>query len=122
MNAIPSQLLKDYVNSQQFSSTKEVLSAMKELFRDVLQQVMECELGSQLGYEKRQRESETAVESELKNYRNGYSKKTVKPSLARLWSRCHGIVMGAMSPRSSANIIGMLMGWKTRFYRSIPVV
>lgn len=72
------ELLKAYVDSQQFNSTTEIMAAMKEMFRDVLQQVMESELEVQLGYEKRQRQSESSVETRKRNYRNGYSKKTVK--------------------------------------------
>ncbi|MBD5148427.1 MAG: IS256 family transposase [Oscillibacter sp.] len=54
---------------------------MKEMFRDVLQQVMESELDTELGYEKSQRTSDSAAENKGRNYRNGYSKKTVKTQL-----------------------------------------
>ena len=69
------------MDSQKFNSTTEIMGAMKEMFRDVLQQVMESELDAELGYEKSQRKSETAVESKPRNYRNRYSKKTVKTQL-----------------------------------------
>ena len=49
------QQLKAYVDSQKFNSTTEIMDAMKEMFRDVLQQVMESELDTELGYEKSQR-------------------------------------------------------------------
>ena len=52
MSATPAELMKEYVNSQNFSSTTEAMAAMKEMFKDVLQQVMECELDAKLGYEK----------------------------------------------------------------------
>ncbi|MDE7002914.1 MAG: transposase [Oscillospiraceae bacterium] len=42
---------------------------------------MESELHAELGYEKSQRTSETAVENKPWNYRNGHSKKTVKTQL-----------------------------------------
>lgn len=76
MEKAPKEMLKAYVDSQKFNSTREIMEGMKEMFRDVLQQVMESELDAELGYEKSQRTSETAVESKLRNYRNGYSKKT----------------------------------------------
>lgn len=44
--------MKAYVDSQKFSSTTEIMTARKEMFRDVLQQVMESELEAELGYEK----------------------------------------------------------------------
>ncbi len=81
MEKTPKELMKAYVDSQKFSSTTEIMNAMKEMFRDVLQQVMESELEAELGYEKSQRTSETVVENKGRNYRNGYSKKTVKTQL-----------------------------------------
>lgn len=84
MEKTPYELLKAYVDSQQFNSTMEIMAAMKEMFRDVLQQVMESELEAQLGYEKSQRQSESAVEHGTRNYRNGYSKKTVKTQLGEV--------------------------------------
>ncbi len=84
MKEAPAELMREYVNSQKFSSTMEIMGAMKEMFRDVLQQVMESELDSELGYEKSERASQTAVEPEAKNYRNGYSQKTVKTQLGEV--------------------------------------
>jgi len=84
MNTIPAELIKEYVNSQKFTSTSEIMEAMKEMFRDVIQAVMESELDQELGYEKSQRESKDAVENEPKNYRNGYSRKTVKTQLGEV--------------------------------------
>ena len=52
MEKTPQEMLKAYVDSQNFSSTTEIMKAMKEMFRDVLQQVMESELDTELGYEK----------------------------------------------------------------------
>ena len=81
MEKTPQEMLKAYVDSQKFSSTTEIMKAMKEMFRDVLQQVMESELDTELGCEKSQRTSNSAVENQNRNYRNGYSKKTVKTQL-----------------------------------------
>jgi len=84
MSTTPEQLLREYVNSQTFSSTTEVMNAMKSMFGDVLQQVMESELDEKLGYEKSNR-MPNHVENEMsKNYRNGYSKKTVKTQLGEV--------------------------------------
>ncbi|MEG2175185.1 MAG: IS256 family transposase, partial [Oscillospiraceae bacterium] len=54
------------------------------LFRDALQQVMEGELDEQLGYEKSERISEAEEKGLSKNYRNGYSKKSVKTQLGKV--------------------------------------
>lgn len=84
MEKAPSNLMKEYVNSQHFENTSDIMEAMKEMFGDVLQQVMSCELDQQLGYEKSQRMSDDAVENESKNYRNGYGRKTVKTQLGEV--------------------------------------
>ena len=81
MEKTPEEVLKAYVESQKFSSTTEIMNAMKEMFRDVLQQVMKSELDTELGYEKSQRTSDSGEENKGRNYRNGYSKKTVKTQL-----------------------------------------
>ncbi len=41
MNTAPQELLKEYVQSQHFTSTAEIMAAMKEMFRDVIQTVMD---------------------------------------------------------------------------------
>lgn len=84
MSGTPAELMKEYVNSQKFSSTTEVMAAMKEMFKDVLQQVMECELENKLGYEKSERTSDTDETAVSKNYRNGYSQKTIKSQLGEV--------------------------------------
>ena len=52
MSSEPTELLRAFVKSQRFTSTAEVMEAMKDMFRDVIQQVMEVELEDELGYEK----------------------------------------------------------------------
>jgi putative transposase len=84
MSETPAELIKEYVNSQEFSSTTEVMTAMKEMFKDVLQQVMECELDNKLGYEKSKRISDNSETAVSKNYRNGYSQKTIKSQLGEV--------------------------------------
>ena len=81
MNTAPQELLKEYIKSQQFTNTTEIMAAMKEMFRDVIQTVMEVELDEELGRERCQRAeaSKTAP-----NYRNGYSRKTVKTQLGEV--------------------------------------
>ena len=82
MHSAPKDLLKEYVRSQQFSSTADIMQAMKEMFRDVIEQVMEVEMDDELGRERCQRSDE--AEGQAKNYRNGYSKKTVKTQLGEV--------------------------------------
>ncbi len=72
MNTTPQELLKEYVPSQHFTSTAEIMAAMKEMFRNVIQTVMEVEMDEELKRERCQR----AETSSAPNYRNGYTKKT----------------------------------------------
>ncbi len=44
MEKTSKELLKEFVNSQQFMSTTNIMNSMKELFSDVLQTVMKAEL------------------------------------------------------------------------------
>lgn len=84
MEKTPSQMMKEFVNTQKFESTAEVMSAMKEMFADVLQQVMECELEEKPGFKKSQRIADNDETELSKNYRNGHSKKTVKTQLGEI--------------------------------------
>ena len=52
MKSVPQDLLKEYVKSQLFTSTADIMQAMKEMFRDVIQQVMEVEMDEELGRER----------------------------------------------------------------------
>ncbi len=82
MKPVPQELMKEYVKSQHFSSTAEIMTAMKEMFRDVIQQVMEVEMDEELGRERCQRSQEP--DDAPRNYRNGYSKKKVKTQLGEV--------------------------------------
>ena len=84
MEKASKEMLREFVNSQHFTSTSEIMESMKELFSDVLQQVMEAELEEKLGYEKSERLSKNDENSCRKNYRNGYSKKKVKTQLGEV--------------------------------------
>ena len=84
MEKTSKELLKEFVNSQHFTSTTDIMNSIKELFSDVLQTVMEAELEEKLGYEKSERVSNACKENMSKNYRNGYSKKTVKTQLGEV--------------------------------------
>ena len=43
------EMMREFVRSQNFTSTDEVMTAMKDMFKDILQKVMECELADELG-------------------------------------------------------------------------
>ncbi len=79
MSKVSKELLRSYVKEQNFKSSNDVLSAMKEMFTNVLQEALEAEMDTHLGYD-RYDVSEKATD----NSRNGYSKKTVKSELGNV--------------------------------------
>ncbi|MEW8996216.1 IS256 family transposase [Clostridium sp.] len=76
MSNMSKELLRKYVAEQNFSNADEVLVALKDLFKDVLQEALEAELDDALGYGKHEVSNKNS-----NNSRNGYSKKTVKSEL-----------------------------------------
>ncbi len=98
--------MKEYVQSQHFTSTAEIMSAMKEMFRDVIQTVMEVEMDEELGRERCQR-----AETSTPNYRNGYTKKKVKTQLGEVDIKVPRDRNGSFEPKIigkySRNVDGM---------------
>lgn len=84
MQSAPQSLLKEYVQSQHFTSTADIMNAMKEMFRDVVQTVMEVEMDEELGRQRCERLQTKEDEATPRNYRNGYSQKTVKTQLGEV--------------------------------------
>jgi transposase-like protein len=76
MSNLSKELLREYIKEQNFTSSNDILTALKEMFRDVLQESLEAELDESLGYDKYDTSGKTSV-----NSRNGYSKKTLKTEL-----------------------------------------
>lgn len=76
MSNMSKELLREYIKDQNFSNPNEILNSLKEMFREVLQESLEAEMDTALGYEKYDN-----AEKINNNSRNGYSKKTVKTEL-----------------------------------------
>lgn len=84
MGMIAKETIKKFIREQNFTSTTEIMEAVKDLFRDVLQEVMEAELDMELGYDKQERRTDSECDEMSKNYRNGYSQKTIKTQLGKV--------------------------------------
>ena len=41
MAKAPAEMMREFVRSQNFTSTDEVMTAMKDMFKDILQEVMD---------------------------------------------------------------------------------
>ena len=120
MEKTSKELLKEFVNSQNITSTTDIMNSMKELFSDVLQTVMEVELEEKLGYEKSERVSNTGEENMSKNYRNGYSKKTVKTQLGEVDVEIPRDRNGEYSPQILKNTTETRTEWKKKFLPCTP--
>jgi len=76
MANVSKELLREFIKEQNFTNANDILGALKEMFRDVLQESLEAEMDEALGYGKYDN-----MEKINDNSRNGYSKKTVKTEL-----------------------------------------
>ena len=78
---IPKELIKEYVKSEKFTNTTDIMESIKSMFADVLNEVLQCEMDEQLGYDKHER---TESGEEKKNYRNGSTKRKLKTQLGEV--------------------------------------
>jgi transposase-like protein len=77
---IPKELLREFVKSEQFKSTGDVMESVKSMFADVMNEVLQCEIEEKLGYDKHER-----IEAdEPRNYRNGVTKRKIKTQLGEV--------------------------------------
>ena len=65
------KLVQEFIKSNDFKTAGDIQVALRDLFKDAIQEMLEAELTEHLGYEK----NEYTRDNE--NYRNGYSSKTV---------------------------------------------
>jgi putative transposase len=67
MSIIPKEVIKELIKNGKFGTTSDVMEAIKDMFKDVLQEVMEAELKLGLGYEKQEHRSENVKTDMSKN-------------------------------------------------------
>jgi transposase-like protein len=72
-NLMSKEQLKQWIKENNMKSVEDVQSALKELFAETLQEMLEAELETTLGYAKHD-----IKHKQTTNSRNGYSKKTVR--------------------------------------------
>jgi len=76
MSKIAKEVLREYITEQKFTNSSEVLAALKDMFRDVLQESLEAEMDEELGYGKHEISGNNSG-----NSRNGSYKKTIKSEM-----------------------------------------
>lgn len=69
------KLIKEFINQNNITTAKDIEEALKNMFKDTLQEMLEAEMTNQLGYEKYE-----YTDEEKQNYRNGYSTKNIHSS------------------------------------------
>ena len=71
--AIAKEQIRQIISENNINSVADVYAPLKDNFKDILQELMEAELDSSLGYEKNQK-----GDLQTNNKRNGHSSKTLK--------------------------------------------
>lgn len=78
-NLVSKEQARELIKQNNFQSPQDIMSALKGMFKEVLQEMLEAEMDTSLGYEKYDRD--TTLKN---NYRNGYGHKTVKSELGEI--------------------------------------
>ncbi|MGI6764886.1 MAG: IS256 family transposase [Anaerovoracaceae bacterium] len=79
MCALPKNIIKEIIKSNEFETPGDILKYLKEAFQDVLQEMLEAEMDITLGYAKNDVQNK-----KTNNSRNGYTPKTVKTQMGPL--------------------------------------
>lgn len=103
---ISKQQLKQFVKENNFRSTAEIQVTLKELFKDVLQEALEAELDTELGYDRHDIKNK-----QTKNSRNGFTKKTVSSEYGDVEIQIPRDRLGAFQPivvkKNQTNVTGI---------------
>lgn len=73
MSILSKEQIRDLISTSNITTVDDITKTLKEMFKDVLQEMLEAELDDHLGYGKY-----NISEKETNNSRNGYSKKNLK--------------------------------------------
>jgi transposase-like protein len=73
MGLLTKEQLRDLINERNIKTTQDINDTLKEMFADLLQEALEAELNTELGYPQNGNRPE-----ESKNRRNGHTKKAVR--------------------------------------------
>lgn len=65
------KIIQEFIKSNELKTAGDIQEAIKDLFKDTIQEMLNAELTEHLGYEKNE------YMDNNENYRNGYSQKTV---------------------------------------------
>ena len=69
------KFLQEFIAQNNINTAQDIQEALKDMFKDTLQEMLEAEMSTQLGYNKYEYTDEAKT-----NYRNGYGSKTIHSS------------------------------------------
>lgn len=69
------KFLQEFISQNNITTAQDIQEALKDMFKDTLQEMLEAEMTAQLGYDKYE-----YTDNEKNNYRNGYGSKTIHSS------------------------------------------
>lgn len=79
MSLLSKEQIRGLIQENNITSVQDLQTTLKNMFKDVLQEMLEAELEQDLGYSKYDVQSK-----KTENARNGYSKKTLRSNLGEL--------------------------------------
>lgn len=79
MSTLTKEQVKQIVRGNNFGSVNDISSYLREIFKDLIQEMLEAEIETQLGYCKNDSENKATD-----NSRNGYSSKTIKSEYGQM--------------------------------------
>lgn len=69
------KFLQEFIAQNNINTAQDIQEALKDMFKDTLQEMLEAEMTTQLGYDKYEYTDDSKT-----NYRNGYGSKTIHSS------------------------------------------
>lgn len=69
------KFLQEFIAQNNINTAQDIQEALKDMFKDTLQEMLEAEMTTQLGYNKYEYTDDAKT-----NYRNGYGSKTIHSS------------------------------------------
>lgn len=69
------KFLQEFISQNNITTAQDIQEALKDMFKDTLQEMLEAEMTTQLGYDKYE-----YTDTAKTNYRNGYGSKTIHSS------------------------------------------
>lgn len=79
MSLLTKEQLKSFISENNIQSIPDLYTSLKNLFKDTIQEMLEAELSTELGYKRYEKK-----DKDIQNSRNGYTQKTVKTQFGEM--------------------------------------